>query len=45
MLPNRSSFVRDAFDLSASDNEIAASVPILVSLFSENEMKQQVCYR
>jgi hypothetical protein len=34
--------VRDVFDLSASDNLIAPSSPILLPVLSENEMKQQV---
>jgi hypothetical protein len=34
--------VRDVFDLSASDNFIAPSSPILLSVLSENEMNQQV---
>jgi hypothetical protein len=36
--------VRDVFDLSASDNVTAPSVPILLPELNENEMKQQVCY-
>jgi hypothetical protein len=34
--------VRNEFDLSASENLIAASAPIVSSILSENEMKQQV---
>jgi hypothetical protein len=41
----RKSEVRDVFDLSALDNFIAPAVPILLPALSENEMKQQVCYR
>jgi hypothetical protein len=33
--------VRDEFDLSASDNLMAPSVPISFSVLSEDEMKQQ----
>jgi hypothetical protein len=36
---------RDEFDLSASNNLIAPSVPILFAVLSENEVKQQVYYR
>jgi hypothetical protein len=32
--------VRDVFDLSASDNWIAPSLPILFTVLSEHEMKQ-----
>jgi hypothetical protein len=32
--------VREVFDFSASDNTITPSVPIPVSILSENEMKQ-----
>jgi hypothetical protein len=39
-----SSEVRVEFDLSASDSLITPSLPILLSVSSENEMKQQVCY-
>jgi hypothetical protein len=34
--------VRDVFDLSASNNLIAPSLPILLTVWSENKMKQQV---
>jgi hypothetical protein len=42
--------VREVFDLSASDNLTAPSLPILLAVLSENEMKevqmkQQVGYR
>ena len=40
----RSSEARHEFDLSASDNLMAPSLPILLSVLRENEMKQQVCY-
>jgi hypothetical protein len=33
--------VSEAFDLSASDNLMAPSVPILLPALSQNEMKQQ----
>jgi hypothetical protein len=36
--------VRDEFDLSASDNLITPSLPMALSVLSENEMKQQPCY-
>jgi hypothetical protein len=41
LLQLRSSEVRDVFDLSASDNSITPSVPTLLPVLSENEMKQQ----
>jgi hypothetical protein len=44
MLLKRSSEVRYVFDLSASDNLIAALEVILLSVSSENEMKQRVYY-
>jgi hypothetical protein len=37
----RLSVVRDVFNLSASDNLVTPSLPILFSEFSENELKQQ----
>jgi hypothetical protein len=37
MLQLRSSEVRDAFDLSASNNLIAPSLPTLLTALSENE--------
>jgi hypothetical protein len=42
LLPLRSSEARDEFDLSASDNLIAPSLPILFSVLSENDMKASV---
>jgi hypothetical protein len=39
VLQLRSSEVRDVFDLSASDNLITPSSPILCAVVSENEMK------
>jgi hypothetical protein len=36
---------RDVFDLSASANFLAPSLPISLSVLSEDEMKQQDCYR
>jgi hypothetical protein len=44
MIPLRESEVREVFDLSASDNLAAPSKPILLSVLSEKEMKQQICY-
>jgi hypothetical protein len=44
MLLPRWSVARDVFDLSASDNFIAPSSPMLFSVLSENEMKQQIYY-
>jgi hypothetical protein len=35
---------REEFDLSASDNLMAPSAPILLAVLSENEMKQQLIY-
>jgi hypothetical protein len=40
MLPMRISALRVEFDLSASDNLIAPSLPILLPARNENEMKQ-----
>jgi hypothetical protein len=37
--------VRDVFNLSASDNWIIPSLSMLLSVLSEHEMKQQICYR
>jgi hypothetical protein len=42
LLLKRLSEVRDVFSLSASDNLIAPSSPILLPVLNENEMKQQV---
>jgi hypothetical protein len=36
--------VRDVFNLRASDKLTTPSVPIGLSVVSEHEMKQQVCY-
>jgi hypothetical protein len=44
MLLARLSAVRDVFDSSAADNLITPSSPILLSVYSENEMEQQCCY-
>jgi hypothetical protein len=44
MLLRSESCMRDEFDLSASDNSVAPEIQILLSVLSENEMKQQVCY-
>jgi hypothetical protein len=44
LLQVRKSEARDVFDLSASANWIAPSLPILLPVLSENETKQQVCY-
>jgi hypothetical protein len=44
MLPLKLSELIDVFDLSTSNNLIAASSPMLFSVLSENEMKRQVCY-
>jgi hypothetical protein len=41
----RSSEVRDMFIVSASDNLTTPSTPIPFPEMSENEMRQQVCYR
>jgi hypothetical protein len=41
----RSSEVRDVFPLSALDNLIAPSSPMLLSVLSENEMKQPDTYQ
>jgi hypothetical protein len=41
LLPWRLSEVREEFDLSASDNLIAPSESILLSVFSENQMKEK----
>jgi hypothetical protein len=43
VLPRLSLVMRE-FDLSASANMSAPSLLILLSVTSENEMKQQVCY-
>jgi hypothetical protein len=40
----RSSEVRVEFDLSALNNLIPPSAPILLPVKSENEMKQLACY-
>jgi hypothetical protein len=40
----RSSEVRDDLNLSASDSLFASSIPILLSISSENEMRQQGLY-
>jgi hypothetical protein len=40
MLLPRSRYVRDEFDLSASNNLIAPSPPSVVSVLNENKMKQ-----
>jgi hypothetical protein len=42
LLQLRSSKVREIFDLSASDNMSIPSAPILLSVLSENVMKQLV---
>ena len=42
LLPPRLREVRDVFDLSASDNLSAPSLPILFSILSENQLKNQV---
>jgi hypothetical protein len=36
--------VREEFNASPSANLLAPSLSMLVSVLSENEMKQQVCY-
>jgi hypothetical protein len=41
MLQLRQREVRDEFDLSASANLMAPSLPILLPVLSENQMKQQ----
>jgi hypothetical protein len=45
MLPVRLSEVSVVFDLSASDNLMTPSSPMLLSELSEHEMKQQICYQ
>jgi hypothetical protein len=40
----RTSEARDEFDLSASDNLIAPSLPIKFTVLSKNEMKNRVGY-
>ena len=42
MLPPRLSAVRDEFDLSASANLLTPSMPTLLAVLSEEEMKQQI---
>jgi hypothetical protein len=37
--------MRDEFDLSASVNLVSPSVPIPISVLSENEMKLRACYQ
>jgi hypothetical protein len=44
LLHLRLSTVRDEFAWSASANLIAPLAPMELSVLSENEMKQQVCY-
>jgi hypothetical protein len=41
MLLVRSSGVRDKFDLSTADNIATPSIPMLLSVLSENEMKYE----
>jgi hypothetical protein len=36
--------VRYVFVLSASDNMMAPSAPIVFAVLNENEMTQQICY-
>jgi hypothetical protein len=43
MLPLKFKDVSDEFDLSASNNLAAPSLPISLSVLSQNELKQQAC--